>query len=326
MLLAVQNGIFLEHLDFSSEIVIQRFNQLTELNDCIDALVFRSNIEINEESIQRFTGLKYLGLVSTGTDQVDLAYVNQLNAELVHAKGYNAGAVRDYVIQAIFEYILKFKVVPNVGVIGCGNIGGRVLQFLQKSGIEHGYYDPFVYPSKNFDFQNCDLITYHVALTQGKHATKEMVQESSLPAEAKIINTARGNIWQEDFFFKAQAEERIWCEDVYLIEPPKPMSISKDSLTTPHIAGYSRKGRLSAVSFVMKQIDSKIIEKSLPRARPWLLRDESALFKTDYSRFSQRRNTFPWIKEFSEYSEQEQETFFSHFQGVPTKLIEAIWN
>ena len=201
----------------------------------------------------------------------------------------------------------------RLGFVGRGRVGSRLIDFFIQNQFMVSYYDPFLNEPGSLEaVVSADLVSFHVPLTrQGEHATFEMIDnnyfQGKLPA---IINSSRGKIWAPGTYESMAKSNRLFCQDVYPVEPPIDTMVTSSEFATPHIAGYSTRGRLDGISKVVSRLFEGIILKPYPESVAWWLEDESARFKRDPANFQSRRDTFPFRKQFSELSEDEVSNFF----------------
>lgn len=315
-------------------------------------IVFRASLPLDEKAIENIPNFLAAGLISTGSDLVDIHALQKNNIRFFHFPGKNAVAVRDYVVQSL---LLLYKKHPNylhkkVAVVGKGHVGSLVCSFLQQAEIRYSWYDPFLHKSETTpnrvkhleQLSDCDVFTFHVPLhNHPLYFTQEMLTKKYFFTEKipLIIQTSRGKIWTQKFYQKALAQKKIWAQDVYPLEPPR--SLWLGSLSTPHIAGYSTNGRLLALKLVLENIlqfinfeETHNIKKeeiflSLPQSAAWNLKKESKSFKSQPHSFLERRDNFPWRKELHEYNVQEQEKFLQKFpflqKNKNKKILQAIF-
>ena len=142
----------------------------------------------------------------------------------------------------------------TVGIIGLGNIGKRVAMRLQGFEVKIVANDIVDYPEfrKKYNISSCskeellgqaDFVTLHVPLDD---STRGMIGEKRLrlmkPA-AFLVNTARGEIVEEQALYKALTSGWIAGAglDVFKEEPPKfrPLVELENVVCTPHSAGLS---------------------------------------------------------------------------------------
>ncbi|MEE8366239.1 MAG: hypothetical protein V3R76_10660, partial [Gammaproteobacteria bacterium] len=113
------------------------------LQDC-RCLVVRTVTQIDQNLLQD-TPVEFVGTATIGTDHVDLDTLRQNNIAFANAAGCNAEAASEYVISGLFALSERKGFDPftlKAGIIGCGNVGSRLLQKLQALGIETLVNDP----------------------------------------------------------------------------------------------------------------------------------------------------------------------------------------
>ena len=235
-----------------------------------DCLVVRSVTRVDEDLLGD-TRIKCVASNSSGTDHVDLDYLDARAVPLFDAKGCNANSVAEYVLSCLFVLSEQFGVElegKTAGIIGCGYVGGRLRSLLHVTGMETRVYDPFIrdedgrFVFRDFDsVLSSDIITLHVPFTTaGEYPTARMVDRQflgRLKNDVIFVNTARGGIVNErdliDF-----ARENGACRlvlDVWDNEPEiNDELFALASLATPHIAGYSAQARLNATRRVYEQV------------------------------------------------------------------------
>ena len=255
-----------------------------------DCLVIRSVTRV-DRTLLSGSRIKCVASNSSGTDHVDLVYLNTRNIPLFDAKGCNANAVAEYVLSSLFVLSAQYGVVlegKTAGIIGCGHVGARLRYLLGIIGIETRVYDPFIrdendsYPYRDLDYVLAsDIITLHVPLTTtGGYPTARMVARdllSRLGDDVTFINSARGGIVneQELIDFATQNPSSHLVLDVWDNEPCiNDELFALATLATPHIAGYSARARLNATRLVYEQVCGWFDARTAAGAVP--LADEDA--------------------------------------------------
>ena len=235
-----------------------------------DCLLVRSVTRV-DRALLGGSQIKCVASASSGTDHVDIDYLDTREIPLFDAKGCNANSVAEYVLSCLFVLSEQFGVEPEgktAGIIGCGHVGARLRSLLQIIGMETRVYDPFIrdgnnsYPYRDLDSVLCsDIITLHVPLTTtGEYPTAEMVDRQflgRLKNDVIFINTARGGAVNErDLIdFAGQNRECRLVLDVWDNEPLiNDELFALASLATPHIAGYSAQAKLNATRLVYEQV------------------------------------------------------------------------
>jgi len=211
--------------------------------------------------------IKFVGSATIGVDHVDQDYLNKRSIGFANAPGSNATSAAEYVIAALMltaqrqGFSLHEK---SVGIVGCGNVGSRVLKRLTDLGVQCKVNDPpradkytdLDYVSLN-EVIKADIVTVHTPLTkQGIYKTYHLFNEdafSALKANAIFINTSRGSVVDESAL-KSVIQKRqdiTLILDVWETEPAIDIELLKTvSIATPHIAGYSIDGKVRGTEMI----------------------------------------------------------------------------
>ena len=110
-----------------------------------DALLIRTVTKITPNTLPEPGNLSFIGSATAGFDHVDLDYLAKCGIAFARSEGCNANAVAEYVITALYKWAGERGVeMPSrkVGIVGCGNTGGRVAGYLKKLGVQTVLYDP----------------------------------------------------------------------------------------------------------------------------------------------------------------------------------------
>ena len=235
-----------------------------------DCLVVRSVTRVARGLLDG-TQVSCVASASSGTDHVDLDYLDSRDIPLFDAKGCNANSVAEYVLSCLLVLSEQYGVElegNTAGIIGCGHVGARLRYLLQVIGIETRVYDPFIrdehnsYPFRDLDkVLSSDIVSLHVPLTTtGEFPTAKMVGREflgRLKQNVIFINTARGGVVNEqaliDFARENQASRLVL--DVWAGEPEINDELFKlATLATPHIAGYSSRAKLNASRLIYEKL------------------------------------------------------------------------
>lgn len=288
-----------------------------------EAVFFRANFPLGQAELNALPKLRLAALVSTGMDNVDVPELARRGVKLVTGEGANAAAVVDYVIQAL----LLGSYDPEkhrVGVVGAGRVGGKILRLLQAVNAAAIYYDPFLADPGSLDqVLQCDFVSFHVPLlTTGNHKTLGMLDAGyfkTVSRKIRIIQTCRGTIWEKPFYenLADQPNLELLAQDVYPVEPPQAADILRARYSTPHVAGYSTRGRLGGIVKGIQALfpDFKG-ENYYPEGKVWSLEEEARAFAANPPDFSRIRDNFPWRKEFSEFNAQERSAFRARYPHI----------
>jgi phosphoglycerate dehydrogenase-like enzyme len=232
--------------------------------------------------------LKMIAIRSAGFEGSDLKAATEKGVVVTNNPGSNANSVADMAIGlmlAVSKQIVRKdremrKGVYNrgggedlfrktVGIIGLGNIGKRVAQRLQGFEVKIIANDLVDYPdfkkkynipyhSKEELLRMADYVTLHLPLDD---STRMMIGEERLKQmkpTAYLINTARGEIVDEQALYKALTNGWIAgaCLDVFKEEPPTFRSLIEleNVVCTPHSAGLSREAAYTLAMETVKKI------------------------------------------------------------------------
>lgn len=227
-----------------------------------EILLVRSVTRV-DEALLAGSRVRFVGSATIGTDHVDLAYLAQAGIQFAHAPGCNARAVAEYVLQAVLLLCAAQGRSPqetSVAVVGLGNVGRRVADWLGALGMTVHGCDPLLeragyagpVPLAPMDqVLDADIVSLHVPLTQtGDDATLHLLNAdrlSRLRPEQMLINTCRGPVIDNAALSQQLADGTgpLTVLDVWETEPTVPPTLYQQVLMgSPHIAGYSLEGKL----------------------------------------------------------------------------------
>lgn len=231
----------------------------------VDALVVRSITTVDRQLLDG-TPVRFVGTATIGRDHLDEEYLWKSGIRVVDAAGGGARSVAEYAITALLllqsRGLLTIR-KERIGVVGVGAIGQKVVDFLELLGATVVAYDPpraeeeEEFESCRFDdLHACRAIVLAVPLTRdGEHPTHHMIDAEfleSLPPGASIINVARGGVVSSAALAPMLAEGRLHAVlDVWEEEPEiDPALLGPTEIATPHVAGYSRDGKLRGTSMM----------------------------------------------------------------------------
>lgn len=249
------------------EVVLRPGRQLCAADvRAADILLVRSVTRVGRELLEG-SQVRFVGSATIGFDHVDRDYLGQHGIGFATAPGSNATSAAEYVVSAVLALAERDGFDPadkSVGIIGCGNVGSRVLQKLTALRMSCRVNDPPLQAQGGRDgfveldeILKADIITLHVPLTQtGAHPTWHLVDTpflESLKPGAILINTARGAV-VDNQALDAVLDERDDLSvvlDVWEGEPAiNTALLGKVALGTPHIAGYSLNGKLRGTEMI----------------------------------------------------------------------------
>ena len=224
-----------------------------------DAVITNKTV-ITREAIEGAKNLKYIGVLATGFNIVDVECAKEKNIPVCNVPTYSTAAVAQLTFALITEIYnqtgvhsaavhagewtksrdFSFCKTPliclenkTIGIIGFGKIGSAVAKLAEAYGMNILCYVPRAKPQpeiENFRFvsldellESSDIVSLHCPLTP---ETKGMVNEEfigKMKKSAVLINTSRGAAIDEKALADALKEGRLYAAgvDVLSTEPPK---------------------------------------------------------------------------------------------------------
>jgi erythronate-4-phosphate dehydrogenase len=269
----IANVVYLPGAEFSRSIVKDA-----------DALIIRTRTKCDATLLQN-TSVKFIATATIGHDHIDDDFCRQVGIEWTNAPGCNSYSVMQYFVSAFFTISEQMDFDPvckTVGIVGLGNVGSKVYNFLNLLGIKTILNDPplenkikrvksgladieelkffkalpeFI---KNAEFQtlnnimeNSDIISLHVPLvSDGQYSTFHLCDDlffnNLKNNEVFLFNTSRGEVVDNNALKNALKIGTLTggVLDVWENEPIiDPELLSLLNVATPHIAGYSADGK-----------------------------------------------------------------------------------
>ena len=206
-----------------------------------DALIIRTRTHCNRELLEG-SQVKFIATATIGFDHIDTEYCRKAGITWANAPGCNSASVAQYIesVLALLK-LVKGKELHKmcIGIVGVGNVGGKIIDVAQKQGMRVLLNDlPREEKEGNTNFcsleqiaRECDVITFHVPLYKdGKYKTFHLADEvffRSLKRKPVIINTSRGEV------IETQALCRYFgIKTTYNITPIQPENLAIQAATT----------------------------------------------------------------------------------------------
>lgn len=235
-----------------------------------DALLVRSVTAVNE-SLLAGSKVRFVGTATIGFDHVDVSYLHRSGIGFSSAPGSNANSAAEYVIAGLLEVARRRKVVlegKSIGVIGVGNVGGRVARKCEGLGMQVVRNDPPLQrQTKDPQYvplemlYDCDFITIHTPLTRGGIDKTFHLADAGFFARLKrgvvFLNASRGAVVETQALKAAIRASRLGAVvlDVWEGEPNIDVELlDMVDLATPHIAGYSFDGKVAGMIMIYRSL------------------------------------------------------------------------
>lgn len=236
-----------------------------------DVLLVRSITKVDERLLKG-SRVSFVGTATIGEDHVDKRYLQQAGIGFSSAPGCNANSVAEYVLAALFDWWENPKIVKSVsrldqlsiGIVGAGNVGGRVKLLCDALGVSVFCYDPFKPEWAHIQFEDlgtADIISFHTPLTNdGPFPTYHLADQAfigSLKPGTLLLNSGRGAVMDNLALLDAlkRGQNLHVCLDVWEAEPNINRELAAACyLATPHIAGYSYDGKVTGTRMLYQAL------------------------------------------------------------------------
>ncbi len=229
---------------------------------------------ISRSFIEKAESLKVIGVLRTGTENIDVDFANSRGISILNTPGRNARAVAECTVGMILSEVRNIarahahlksgqwkrsfanaEAIPElrgktVGLVGYGAVARLVAGYLEAFGCRIVAADPFFKgdpgPAEIVDLEKLlkesDVVSVHARLTEDTHHLIGEKEISLMKASAVLVNTARSGLIDEQALIEALSQKRIMgaALDVFDTEPlpPDHPLLKLDNVTiTPHLAG-----------------------------------------------------------------------------------------
>jgi len=249
--------------------------QMIELCSDVDGVIVGLD-PMDEEVLRNAKNLKAISKYGVGLDNINLKVAEELGIKVRKAEGTNTRSVAELTIGLFFALSRSIpKTVADVkdgrwdrtigtevgakivGIIGFGAIGREVARMAYGLNMEIMAYDPYFSDAEltkamnvkmtNIDeiLEKADFITLHLPLNEETNKIINSKTLSKMKQTAYLVNTARGELVDEDALYNALKNGIIAgaAQDVFSQEPPDKQNklVALDNfILTPHIGAYTK--------------------------------------------------------------------------------------
>ena len=249
---------------------------------------------LTRSHIEKLTHLKYIGVLATGTNVVDLAAAAARNIpvtniptygtrsvaqttlalllELTQNVGHHAQTVREGLWSRSIDWCYWDRPLIELdgsilGIVGFGRIGRAVGDLGAALGMKRLAYDALPVaeagPVKMVDletlFRQSDVVTLHCPLTPENKGLVNAERLAWMKPTAFLLNTARGPLIDERALADALNSGKLAGAglDVLAVEPPPadhPLLKARNCIITPHLAWATRAARSRLLNIAVENI------------------------------------------------------------------------
>ena len=258
------------------------------------AVLLTNKTPLPREVIEALPDLRYIGVLATGCNVVDLSAAKARGIPVTNAPGYGTPSVAQHVFALLLELTQhtghhartvrdgRWSASPDfcywdtplvelagrtLGIGGCGSIGSEVARIAQAFGMNvlaatrraRPATDAIEFTSIDDVFRRADVVTLHCPLTADTQGLVNAQRLALMKPDSYLINTGRGPLVVEQDLADALNAGQIAGAglDVLSAEPPSPdnpLLTAKNCLITPHIAWASRAARGRLLAIVVENL------------------------------------------------------------------------
>ncbi len=222
-------------------------------------IVLTNKVIIGRKEIYQLPHLKYIGVLATGYNVVDLQAANERGVIVTNVPAYSTESVAQMVFAHLLtvtnrteHYALQNRegrwiqnpdfcywdtsltelAGKTIGIVGLGNIGRRVAQIALAFGMQvkaltskpaEALPEGIRKVSLDKLLSDSDVLSLHCPLTNDTHHLINNKTLSQMKSTAILINTGRGPLVDDQAVADALEKGAIaaYCADVLTEEPPK---------------------------------------------------------------------------------------------------------
>jgi len=168
----------------------------------------------------------------------------------------------------------------TVGVVGCGNIGSRIIKKLKGFDVEILACDPYLSARRWAELglahtpleellRKSDIVTIHVPVTDETRGMFNLEKFGLMKKTAVVVNTARGPIIKTGDLVEALQQGLVAGAGIDVFEkepPPADFELLKmdNAVLSPHIAWYSEEGGQDIRIMIMEDVKA-VLQGQPPR-------------------------------------------------------------
>lgn len=238
----------------------------------VDAVISRT-LDLTSAALQASPRLKVVCKHGVGVGNIDVDAATRLGIPVFVTPGANAQSVAEMTLALMFAAARRVPWMDRqlrqgqwsrvqdglqlsgrtLGLVGFGQVARRVAAACQAIGMSVVVYDPFLpegaAPEGVERVERLDqllplsnVLSLHVPLTAQTRQLIGAAELAALPADALLINTARGEVVDEAALIAALRERRLFAAglDTMAVEPlpaSSPLLQLDNVVLTPHVGG-----------------------------------------------------------------------------------------
>jgi len=265
--------------------------QIAEKIGNFEVVVVRSRTKLSRELVEKADKCKIIARVGVGLDNIDQEAAKEKNIRVINAVEGAITAVAELVIGLMLSMAreipradreirngnwIKKELMGSelkgkyLGIVGLGNIGKRLGRLARALNMNIIGYD--VIPiddefSKEVGLMKADLdtllssadyVSLHVPLLDSTHHMINAEKLKLMKNTARIINTSRGGVIDEEALYNSLKEGNIAgaALDVFEVEPATGNNLTTlpNFVATPHMGAQTKEAQLLAANIIAEKI------------------------------------------------------------------------
>ncbi len=240
-----------------------------------------ADFTIDTEVLDHYPNLRILATPSTGNNHIDLDAVRARGIKFLSLLDDREGletisASAEFTFKLLLDALRKEPArelrAKAIRMIGFGRIGHRLSLFCEAGGAYWYAFDPYLRRDDNWRnsfkniFLDCDVVVICCTYNKETHSMIKKEHILSMKQGAALVNTARGEIIDEQGLYEALAERpdiRFATDVVHgEVEGRGEESRTKlralGAIVTPHIAGATYDSRTKAARIILDLLKKEI--------------------------------------------------------------------
>ena len=255
-----------------------------------DALVVRSQVQVDAGTIAAGSKLQVIGRAGVGVDNVDLDAATRAGITVVNAPTGNTIAAAEHTLALLYGVARRIAAADasvrrgewkraqftglelrgrTLGIVGLGKIGQAIAARARAMEMTVLAADPYVtaegaahHGVELVSFEELlarsDVVSVHVPLTRGTRGLIGKRQLAAMRPGAILLNVARGGIVDEAAVGESLRSGHLGGAgiDVFEQEPPvgSPLLDAPNTLLTPHLGASTAEAQVAVAEEVADQV------------------------------------------------------------------------
>ena len=265
-------------------------DELREAVAGYDALIVRSQVDVDAALIAAAPRLQVIGRAGVGVDNVDLDAATRAGITVVNAPTGNTLAAAEHTLALLFALARRIPAADasmrrgewarsalqgvqlrgrTLGIIGLGKIGMAIAERARALGMTLLGSDPYVTAEQaslrgvelveiGELLERSDAVTVHVPLSRATTGLIDAKAIRRMKPGVFVLNVARGGIVDEAALADALRDGRVAGAgiDVFEQEPPvgSPLLDAPNTVLTPHLGASTVEAQVAVAEEIAEQV------------------------------------------------------------------------